>query len=134
MAGDLEKRHKRAEKRALLRVKKELTVQYNVKQLPQAEGIELAHEFSADISRTKDLSEEGMLFTACNPLPLQTILTIKLQVPVGVEEKGFELEACVVSCERLKGKIIYGIRTKFINLSGEQRKALRNFVQILSKS
>ncbi len=134
MGDDLERRHKRIERRAFPRVKKTLTVQYSVKELPQAEGMQPAHQFSSDISRTKELSEEGMIFTACNPFPLQTILTIKLQVPVEAEEKGFEFEACVVGCEHLKGKTIYGIRVKFINLSEEQRKALRDFVQILLKS
>lgn len=134
MADDLEKRHKWIEKRAFPRVKKELTVQYSVKELPQAEGMQPVHKFSSDISRTKELSEEGMLFTACDSFPLQTILTIKLQVPVEAEEKAFELEACVVGCEHLKGKTIYGIRVKFINLKPEQQKALRNFVQLLSKS
>ena len=131
MEDDLDKKERRwAEKRYFPRVKKALTVQYSVKELPQTEGIQPAQEFSADITHTRDLSEEGMFFTVCDPFPLQTILTIKLQVPVKAEEKVFELEARVVDCEHLKGKIIYGIRVKFINLSNEQQKALRNFVQI----
>ncbi len=133
MTDDLEKGHKRTEKRAFPRVKKGLTVQYSVKQFPHAEGMQVAQQPFVDITRTKDLSEEGMFFTASNSFPLQTILTIKLRVPVEAEEKAFELEASVVGCEHLKGKTIYGIRVEFVNLSDEQCKALRDFVQILSK-
>jgi len=133
MADDLEKRHKRIVKRAFPRVEKALTVQYSVKQFPQTEGMQPAHEFPTDISRTKDLSEQGISFTASNPFPLQTILKIKLQVPMEEQQATIELEACVVGCARIK-KIVYRISVKFIKLAEEQRKRLRDFVQVLLKS
>ena len=111
------------ERRAVPRIKKVVVVQYRVKDLPQA---------GVDISQTRDLSEKGIFFTISNPLAAGTILNLKLKLPT--VEKTIELEGRVVSCEGVRKNIIYGIGVEFINLGEEQKKVLKDFVQLFKKS
>ena len=111
------------EKRQSPRIKKAITVQYSVKDLPQA---------GVDMSQTKDISEEGISFTISNPLALQTILNIKLNIPIS--EDSLELEAQVSSCREIRPNIVYSVGVKFINLSEEQKRLLKDFVQLFKKS
>ena len=125
------KKQEGIEKRAVPRIKREVTVQYRIKETPSIRGVQIALGPYADISQTKDLSEKGVFFTASRDIPSQTILEIKLRLPTQEELVG--LEGRVVGCEEIKEKIIYGIRVEFANLRDEQKEALRNFVQLFLK-
>lgn len=120
------------EKRAVPRVKREIVLRYRIKELPEVEGVQVAFEPPIDITRTKDLSEKGVAFTASSLLPPRTILDIKLQLPLGKES--VDLEGRVIDCEEIKKGFIYGIRVEFINLGEEKRDSLKRFVQLFLKS
>lgn len=120
------------EKRAVPRVKREIVLRYRIKELPEMEGVQVASEAPVDIARTKDLSEQGVAFTASSLLPPRTILDIKLQLPLEKESVG--LEGRVVGCEEIKKNLIYAVRVEFINLEEEKRDLLKRFVQLFLKS
>lgn len=123
-----QKSKKFRERRQTPRLKKEVTVQYRIKKAAPVKGMHVPFDSSADITRTKDLGEEGVLFTVSYAIPLQTILEIKLRLPKQTEH--VELEGHVVSCTKIVKDLVYGIGVKFINLKDEQRKRLRDFVQL----
>jgi hypothetical protein len=83
------------------------------------------------VSLTKNLSEGGVSFTASSAISLQTVLEITLQLPV--QRKTVVLEGKVVGCEEVRPNIVYAIRVQFVNLKEEQKKILREFVQLFSK-
>ncbi len=120
------------EKRAVPRIKREITVQYTVKELPRANGIQVSFEPFTDITRTKDLSEGGVSFTASHLLSAGTILDLKLQLPL--MEESFDLEGRLVSCTEIRKNIIYAIGVEFINLKEEQKQLLKKFVELFLKS
>lgn len=123
-----QKSKKFRERRQTPRLKKEVTVQYRIKKAAPVKGMHVPFDSSADITRTKDLGEEGVLFTVSYAIPLQTILEIKLRLPKQTEH--VELEGHVVSCTKIVKDLVYGIGVKFINLKDKQRKRLRDFVQL----
>lgn len=118
--GNYRKKPEFNEKRQFSRLKKAITVQYKVKDLPQA---------GADMSQAKDLSEEGISFTISNPLAAQTILDIGLRIP-GLEDL-LNLEGEVVSCKEIRLNVVYAVGVKFINLSEKHKELLRSFIQSL---
>jgi len=130
--NSLMKRHQGPEKRAAHRVKREVVVRHRIKEFPEIKGFEVVHRPQGDISRTRDLSEKGVAFTTSRALLPQTILEIKLQLPTQPQGLG-NLEGRVVGCEEAKKNLIYRINVEFINMEGEQKQALRDFVQLFFK-
>ncbi len=119
------------ERRGLPRLKREVIVQYKIKELPPLGGVQVSLEPYVDITRTKDLSERGVSFTGGHAFSSGTILDIKLQLPV--QKEPVELEGRVVGCEEINEKFIYEIRVKFININDEQKQLLRSFIQSFLK-
>ena len=121
-----------SEKRAVPRLKREVMVQYTIKELPHTAGLQVSFPPFVDVTRTKDLSENGVFFNAGRAISAQSILEIKLQLPI--QKEAVDIEARVVGCEEVTRNLIYGIRVEFINLKAEQKKALRKFVKLFLKS
>ena len=126
------KKYQASEKRAVPRLKREVIVQYRIKELPHTAGLQVSFPPFVDVTRTKDLSENGVFFNAGRAISAQSILEIKLQLPI--QKEAVEIEARVVGCEEVTRNLIYGIRAEFINLKAEQKKALRKFVKLFLKS
>lgn len=126
-----EEEWKDLERRAVPRIKRYVIVQFRVKQLPQLEGLQIVVTPPEDITRTRNLAEKGIFFTASNEFSPETILDIKISLPISGES--IELEGRVISCEEIKKGFIYGIRVEFINLNDKQREILREFVQFFLK-
>ncbi len=125
------KKKKIQEKRKAPRLKKELTVQYSVKELPPSKEVQVLVEASKDITRARDLSVKGVFFTASCAIPLQSILEIKLRIPAPGQT--LDLEGRVVGCEEMVKNLIYGVRVAFINLKNEQKEKLQKFIHSLLK-
>ncbi|UCB57714.1 MAG: PilZ domain-containing protein [Candidatus Omnitrophota bacterium] len=121
----------RKDKRAAPRVRREVIVQYRIKELPEAKGLRVGLRPHADITRTKDLSETGIRFTVSDLFPLNTILEINLRLPS--ERVSVELEGRIVGCEEIKKNIIYAIRIEFVNLGDQRKKELRRFTELFLK-
>ena len=121
-----------SERRAVPRIKREVIVRYRIKELPHLGNVQVSLKPSLDITRTKDLSEKGLFFTASQAISPRSILEIELQLPS--QEQLIGLEANVVSSEEIRKNLIYGIRAEFINLTDEQKETLRNFVQLFLKN
>ncbi len=116
-----------SERRAFPRLKRHVIVQFRIKELPQVKELQIVLRPPADITRTRNLAEKGMFFTTSNELSPETILDIKISLPISSES--IELQGRVVSCEEITKNLIYGIGVEFINLKDEQRKTLQAFVQ-----
>ncbi len=125
------KRRESSERRKAPRLKRRLIVQYKIKELPKSERAQASVESSVDITRTKDLSETGISFTASKIIPSQTILDIKLKLPI--QKETLSLEGRVVSCDEIEENLIYEIRAEFFNLNYKQKEALRNFIHLFLK-
>ena len=126
----MEKREKK-DKRAVPRVKRGIVLRYRIKELPKPEGVQVVYKLPVDIASTKDLSEKGIAFTASSLLPPQTILDIKLQLPL--EKESVDLEGRVLGCKEIKKNFIYRVRVEFINVGEEKRDLLKRFVQLFLK-
>lgn len=116
------------EKRAVPRLERNILVQYTIKEMPLSKGFQISKKPYVDISRTIDLSEKGILFTASSELVPQVILDIQLKVPI--QRKQVELKGKVVTCEQVKEGLIYKIGVEFVGPNEEQRRLLREFVNL----
>ena len=125
------KKYWASEKRAVPRLKREVMVQYAIKELPHTAGLQVSFRPFIDVTRTKDLSENGIFFNAARAIPAQSIVEIKLQLPI--QKEAVELEARVVGCEEVTRNLIYGIRAEFIKLNTEQKRTLRKFMKLFLK-
>ncbi len=119
------------EKRRAPRVKREVIVQYRIKDVPHTGEFQLLRKPPIDSTRTRDLAEKGIFFTASQPIFAQAILELKLQLPS--ERESIGLEGRVAGCEEIKKGFIYGIRVEFVNLGEERRASLKRFVQLFLK-
>ena len=113
------------ERRRLPRLKREVVLQYSIKELPGAEGI--SGSAPMDMSRTIDLSEGGIFFTSSREIPPQATLDIKLRLPI--QRDSVDIEGCVVDCHEITKNLVYGVRVKFTKLKIEQKNVLRKFIQ-----
>lgn len=127
----MENKKKGSEKRTVPRLKREIIVHYKVKQLPSGKRASTSLLQHADMSRTKNLSEGGIFFTASRALFPGTILAIKLQLPLF--RKVIELQARVVGSEEVANNLIYNTRAEFINMQEEQNRALKEFINLFLK-
>ncbi len=125
------KNGERQEKRRAPRVKREVIVQYRIKDVPHTGEFQVQRKPPIDLARTKDLAEKGLFFTASQPIFTQTILELKLQLPS--ERESIDLEGQVIDCEEIKKNFIYGVRVEFINVGEEKRDLLKRFVQLFLK-
>ena len=116
------------ERRTVVRSKREILVRYRIQGLSQTTGLQVVKKPHEDISRTKNISENGILFTTSQSLPLKTVLDIRLQLPL--QKETIALEGRVVGCEQIVKDLIYAIRIEFIKLGEEKKNLLKSFVQI----
>lgn len=125
--GQQESGYEIKERRRSPRVKREVTVQFRIKELPMEARTGSFH-IPVDISRTNNLSGKGICFSAGSFIPVHAILDIKLQLPI--QRETVHLEGRVVSCEEVKKNYVYGVRVEFINIDAECHKVLSQFVEI----
>jgi len=126
----MEKREEK-EKRAVPRVKREVIIQYRIKDVPHTGEFQVLRKPPLDLTRTKDLAEKGILFTASHVIFPQTILELKLQLPS--ERESIDLKGRVVACEEIKKDFVYEVRVEFIDLGEEKENSLKRFVQLFLK-
>lgn len=126
------KSHKGPERRRLSRLKREIVVQYMIKELPPIKGVQVTLRPPVDITRTRDLTEEGVLLTLSHAISPQTILDIKVKLPTQ-PQASLNLEGRVMSCKEIRKNLIYAIGVEFFNVKDKQKEALRNFIHLFLK-
>ncbi len=119
-------------KRSVPRVGREIIVHYRIKDVPHLGDFQVAFKPPTDLTRSRDLAERGIFFTASQPIAVKTVLEFQLQLPS--QKASIELEGEVLDCAEIKKDFIYGIRVEFVNLGEKKRESLKNFVQLFLKS
>ncbi len=112
------------EKRSAPRIRRRDIIQYSIENLPFG-------RVTSNVSQIRDLSEKGIFFINTFPIFTKAILKIKLRLPI--LQKSIELDGRIVACEQNKTGMLYGIRVEFMKITEEQKKALRNFIQLFIK-
>lgn len=120
--------HGHKEKRSSPRVKRNITIQYRIQELPAAKEVQLSVLPYTDITHTTNLGERGLFFTAAHPIPAGSLLAVTLRLPTHPEGT-FKITGRVVECKEGEKKVLYGVRVEFINLQKEEEEALKKFVQ-----
>ena len=79
------------------------------------------------LSVTKNISAGGLLFVANEPLPINAILELKIELPDG--EKPIECLAKIVRIEEMAPDMTYDIAACFLDITGAQRVRLNRYVE-----
>lgn len=113
------------DRRAYIRLDVKVNIRYQVVQSSQeSSGKRSAPE---QLSVSKNLSAGGLVFMAHEPVPLGSILELKIELPVVKEP--ISCLSRVVRVEEAAGENNYDIAVCFLDLSGADRTRLDQFVQ-----
>ena len=117
------------DKRAFSRLDTKIKIHYKVIK-PKPRGFKQNDEIDY-ISSTRDISAGGLLFSSNSPLPLVSILELRIELLD--EEKPIQCLARVVRAEEMAADNIYDIAVCFLDVSGAERNRLSKYIQERTK-
>lgn len=113
--------YKKPERREFGRVEIPILVSYRIR-----------GELKTDISHAKNISEGGLLFTSDKDFDPNTVLVLKLKLPLSPE--WFDIIGEVAESKEVKKNLIYEIRVRFIDIAEEAKKTIAQLVEKFSKT
>ena len=83
------------------------------------------------ITNARDIGAGGLKFWTKEEIPAASLLKVSVFLPP--LERTMEAEARVLRVRRVKGQFVYSVAVSFMDVKGEDREALQDFAEALSK-
>lgn len=125
LSGAQSRKQALPEKRAYIRLDIKVNIRYRI--VKSAEELSKRGFTPENFSVTKNLSAGGLVFVAGESIPIGSIVELKIEIPT--EKKPIECLARVVRVDELQENKSYDIAVCFLDLSGQDRAKLDEFVQ-----